>query len=536
MSQPIGKILVVEDERELRFILTAHLRAAGYDVLEAGTGDEAVEIATGSRPDVIIMDVGLPGMDGIEATRRITTNPGTSDVSVIILTARTGRDHVVRGLDAGAQEYLQKPFDVAELLARVRNVHRLASARRDLDRLNTQLEAEVDQKTSRLETLYHYMRDLNEAVTRDEILDRLIDCVGKVTSARRISLFIRTVNRKRLVCERAIGFDPETAASIAVDEDASITAKVFRTAKTIVATATSSDMTPAGAADPYLQDAFISTPLVGGSAADGARPIGVLNLTNRPGDEPFAREEIEAVRSVADAATIALNNFSQRERLQRSVRVLLRTVGVLAEYRDDETSRHLERVTRFARVLAEQLSKTGPYRDRVTPEFVESIVQAAPMHDIGKVGVPDHILTKRGSLTDAEFEVMKTHTEIGRRVLSLAQDKVNPIPLLSMCIDIAHCHHERWDGRGYPRGLQGEEIPLAARVITLVDAYDAMTSRRRYKEAISHADALAEVRAQTGKHFDPGVVEAFLQCEGRFDAIRARHEDSIESTRETLSI
>ena len=120
---------------------------------------------------------------------------------------------------------------------------------------------------------------------------------------------------------------------------------------------------------------------------------------------------------------------------------------------------------------------------------------------------------------------MKTHTDIGRRVLSQAVDPANPVPLLSMCIDIVSCHHERWDGKGYPRRIAGEEIPLAARIIALVDAYDAITSRRRYKEAKSHAEAVAIVRSESGEHFDPVLVEAFLQCHERFDSVRARCED-----------
>jgi putative two-component system response regulator len=148
------------------------------------------------------------------------------------------------------------------------------------------------------------------------------------------------------------------------------------------------------------------------------------------------------------------------------------------------------------------------------------------MHDIGKVGIPDEILAKPDKLTDEEFQIMKTHTDIGRRVLSQAADPAHPVPLLEMCIDIAHGHHERWDGKGYPRRIRGEDIPLSARIIALVDAYDAITSRRRYKDAKPHEQAVEIIRSEAGRHFDPVIVEAFLRCEGLFDGVRERLEES----------
>ena len=160
----------------------------------------------------------------------------------------------------------------------------------------------------------------------------------------------------------------------------------------------------------------------------------------------------------------------RRDRLQQSVRVLLQTLGHLAEFRDEETTLHIERVSKMARILAEELRREGPWASRITDQFIDNLVQAAPMHDIGKVGIPDEILTKPGKLTEEEYGIMKTHADIGRRVLSRAVDPACPVPLLQMCIDIAYGHHERYDGKGYPRRLLGEDIPLAARLIALVDA------------------------------------------------------------------
>jgi response regulator RpfG family c-di-GMP phosphodiesterase len=527
MTDPYdGTVLIVEDDAEIRFIVSAHLRASGFDILEAVDAQEALRLANEKLPDLIIMDIGLPGMDGIACTRELRTDPRTAAIPVIMLTARSSTADVVRGLEAGAQEYLPKPFDVAELLARVRSVHRGARARKSLDELNVQLEAEVDLKTRRLQVLYEFMRDLNHADSQDEILDLLVRCVEQTAGAKRISLFLRDETGDNLICVRAVGIDPEIARTLRIRGVEGITGQVFRSGKTFAARA----FGPADTGRGYARDAFLSTPLISTALETEEGVIGVLNVTDKAVDQPFSDEEIECIRSVADAAAIALDSVIRRTRLQRSVRVLLRTVGHLAEYRDEETTLHLERVSKMARILAHELQREGPYQLLVTDDFIDMLVQAAPMHDIGKVGIPDDILTKPGKLTDEEYQIMKTHTDIGRRVLSQALDPAHPVPLLQMCIDIAYCHHERFDGNGYPRRIKGEEIPLAARIIALVDAYDAITSHRRYKKARSHEAAVQIVRAEAGRHFDPVIAEAFLECHDTFNAVRAECDESPELT------
>ncbi len=513
-------VLVVEDDAKLRLILVANLKAAGYDASEASDGYEAIDIATERTPDLIIMDLGLPGIDGIATTRTLKADPRTSAIPIIILTARSKPQDVVLGLEAGAQEYLAKPFDIAELMARVQSVHRTARSQKNLDQLNTQLEAEVDAKTRRLQLLYEFMREINLATSRDRILDLIVRCVEEMTAAQRISLLLRDVTGDTLVCERAVGIDPAVVDQIRVRTVEGIAGQVFRSGKTLSARAYGPDESTT-----YSSEAFLSTPLVTAlETRDGI--IGVLNLTNKTDNGAFNDEEIECIRSVADAGAIALASIEHRERLQQSVKVLLKTVGHLAEYRDEETTRHLERVTRMSRVLADALRQAGPYTEIITDEYVDLLVQAAPMHDIGKVGIPDEILTKPGALTDEEFNIMKTHTEIGKRVLSQALDPARPVPLLQMCIEIAHCHHEKFNGSGYPRQIAGHDIPLAARIIALVDAYDAITSQRRYKPALTHERAMEIITGDSGKHFDPALVEAFLRCQAQFDEIRGQYEET----------
>ncbi|MEK6676037.1 MAG: HD domain-containing phosphohydrolase [Planctomycetota bacterium] len=524
--QPKGRILLVDDEQELRFILGAHLNADGFEVIESGNGCEAVHLAKQQLPDVIIMDFTLPSMDGMTATKAIKADARTAHIPVIMLTARSNTTDIVRCLEAGAQEYLVKPFDITEVLARVRTVFRLAVAHRDLDSLNSRLEAEVRAKTKHLETLYEFMRDLHQADTMDKILDLVINGVVRVTGAERVSLFLKDQLGQSLVCRRAVGIDPAIAASIRLEASDGITGQVFRSRTTLAAKAYSRDSKGNGA---YHQQAFLSTPIVTTSLETPDGTIGVLNVTNKPDDAPFSDEEIECVRSMTDAAAIAFDNAIRRERLSQSVRVLLQTVGQLAEYRDEETNQHLARVSLMSRILALELQRNSDYAPQITDEFIDHLVQAAPMHDIGKVGIPDDILTKPGKLTDEEFQIMKTHTDIGRRVLSRAVDPTSPNPLLQMCIDIAYSHHERFDGKGYPRRIAGLAIPLSARIIALVDAYDAITSHRRYKKASSHETACGIIETDAGKHFDPIIVETFLRCRDQFDEIRAVSDPVINS-------
>jgi len=181
----------------------------------------------------------------------------------------------------------------------------------------------------------------------------------------------------------------------------------------------------------------------------------------------------------------------------------------LAESRDSDTGAHLERMRGYAQLLAEQLRKEGPYRDQITQTFLDDLYRSTPLHDIGKVGIPDSILLKPGRLTPAEFEVMKTHSVIGAETLESALRSSGFGGFLAMAADIARYHHERWDGSGYPSGVRGEAIPLAARIVAVADVFDALTSARVYKTASPPEDARALIVEQSGRHFDPAVVAAF---------------------------
>ncbi len=191
----------------------------------------------------------------------------------------------------------------------------------------------------------------------------------------------------------------------------------------------------------------------------------------------------------------------------------------LAESRDPETGQHLERIREYSRVLARWLALQDDFRDVLTPGLINTIYLTSPLHDIGKVGIPDYILLKPGSLTDEEFEIMKSHTLIGGETLGAMARQYPGVAYLSVARDIVLGHHERFNGTGYPHGRAGEEIPLSARIVALADVYDALTSKRPYKAPFSHEIAQNIIVRERGEHFDPRIVDAFRAVADAFVAI-----------------
>ena len=204
----------------------------------------------------------------------------------------------------------------------------------------------------------------------------------------------------------------------------------------------------------------------------------------------------------------------------------IRAMASLAETRDNETGNHIRRTQHYVEALARKLQDHPRFRDELTEDAIQVIFKSAPLHDIGKVGIPDRILLKPGRFTPDEFEVMKSHPALGRDAIAQAEAQLGtPVAFLATAKDIAYCHQEKWDGSGYPQGLRGEAIPLSARLMALADVYDALISRRVYKDGMPHAQASDIIAAGSGTHFDPDVVEAFLRIQPEFQAIARRFAD-----------
>jgi putative two-component system response regulator len=200
----------------------------------------------------------------------------------------------------------------------------------------------------------------------------------------------------------------------------------------------------------------------------------------------------------------------------------------LAESRDPETGQHLERIRAYSWILARELANV---EGQIDTAFIENIYLTSPLHDIGKVGIPDSVLLKPDSLTDREFDIMKTHTTVGARTLNATLQQYPEITYFRMARDIAISHHERVDGTGYPRGLRGQEIPLCGRIVGLADVYDALTSKRVYKDVLEHDVAKRLIVEASGSHFDPVVVETFLRAEEEFLGVRHLYDDEYAGAR-----
>lgn len=360
-------ILVVDDVPENLTVLGALLQPH-YRVRVANSGARALQIVTTPpKPDLILLDVMMPGLDGYAVLKLLRNHPETQDIPVIFVTAMDATEDEVRGLGLGAADYITKPVRPAIVLTRVRAQLELKQARDWLRDQNAFLEAEV---------------------------------------ARRM-------------------------------------------------------------------------------------------------------EENQLIQEV-------------------SIRALAR----LAETRDPETGNHLRRTQSYVRVLAHRLQKHPRFCKALTDAVVATLFKSAPLHDIGKVGIPDHILLKPGKLTAEEWEIMKTHSRLGSEAIEQAeQDAERPVAFLAVAKEIALYHHEKWDGTGYPSGLKGEAIPLSARLMALADVFDALISRRVYKEPLPMEKAVQIICEGQNSHFDPDIVEAFLAVRPEFQQIAQRYADSEDDLR-----
>lgn len=221
--------------------------------------------------------------------------------------------------------------------------------------------------------------------------------------------------------------------------------------------------------------------------------------------------------------TLVRNRTEELEEVKDSIVIAMAS---LAETRDNETGNHILRTQYYVKALAEYLAKTPKYRELLTPELIKIYYKAAPLHDIGKVGIPDNILLKPGKLTESEFKIMQEHTTLGLQTLQKAKEHSNnPNGIVDAAIDIAYCHHEKWDGSGYPKKLAGEAIPLSARLMAVADVYDALISKRIYKDAMEHSVAKRIIEEGKGGHFDPQIVDAFIACEQQFIDIATKYAD-----------
>ncbi|NJN68103.1 MAG: response regulator [Chloroflexaceae bacterium] len=444
--QHTSTILIVDDDPISQKTLRALLSTQGnYELVLAGSGMEALELAVKLMPDLILLDVMMPGMDGFEVCRRLRDDPLLSEVPIIMITGLDDRESRLQGIEAGADDFIIKPFDPHELQARIRTTTRLNRYRHLMEeraRFERVIELSPDGLMIVADTGVILLA--NPAMVRMlGTRDGATDLVGKPLAA-----FIARGHEE----------NHETFLYHLLEDPTSVVR--FETMML------------------GLDQRQFPVEITGGYILWNGIPavqINVRDITARR----QAEEEIERSRNELAMAYDA---------------TLVGWVKAL-DLRDRETEGHSQRVTEMTVRLARALGIQG--------EQLEHIRRGALLHDTGKMGIPDRILFKPGPLTPEEWNLMRLHPVY-------AYEWLSPIAYLRPSLDIPYAHHERWDGSGYPRGLKGKEIPLAARIFAVVDVWDALRSDRPYRSAWSESRVRQHLRELAGIHFDPEMVEVFL--------------------------
>ncbi|MCH7808934.1 MAG: response regulator, partial [Planctomycetes bacterium] len=528
-------VLVADDNPTNRLIYKRTLEREGYDVREAADGAAALAAIAESPPDVIIMDVMMPRVDGLECTRRLKADPATRDIPVIVVSAKAQEEDILAGLEAGANEYLTKPVRAAELALRVGSMATYNRNRVELLNQYTEITRsnEVRGEQARaLSTLLTLSRGLATATSCASVFRQIITATAELTGCRRISIMLPDKTGEYLTIVDSVGMASSIADSVRVPIGSAISGKVFATGRAVVANTPDED---SSSENHYDSEFFVSTPLASKALTATERSVGVLNITDRLEGRAFCEDELEYLDVLCNLAGAAINSLRSAEARDAALDSIVIALATLAEHRDTDTGLHLDRVTRFVLLLANDLRQAESFGNVIDDAYLDDLKRAIPLHDIGKVAIPDAILLKPGKLTVEEMDTIKRHPEYGVKTIRPIMERAPDARFLKMAELIALSHHEWYDGSGYPRELVGEDIPLAARIAAVADVYDALTTRRSYKEAFPHEKALRMIREESGTHFDPLVVEAFLRCEREFAQLAEELRDELNSREDTHS-
>jgi response regulator RpfG family c-di-GMP phosphodiesterase len=496
MSQT-ARILLVDDEASGREILASLLKPHGYQLALAASGPEALEQVAAFDPDLILLDVMMPEMDGFEVCRRLRATPAVSEIPIILLTALDDRASRLSGIEAGADDFISKPFDRTELRTRIGAITRLNRYRRAIDERQRAAER-ARRQINHLAAL----RAIDTAIGSSLDLSMAVDIIlAQVTAALQVdgaALLLRRADSPALEYAAAYGVPHSSLPQGCIDVGAGCAGYVAMQQRTLRLPSAGEPGLPS---QHPLQHAgfrmYYGVPLVIKGELEG-----VLEVFHRAELSPD-QEWHEYLETLAKQAAIAIEHARLFDSLQHAHAELtlaydttLEGWARALELRDKETEGHAQRVTTMTLELASAMGLSEAEQAHIR--------RGALLHDIGKMGIPDSILLKPGPLTDEEWVVMRKHPTYAYQLLA-------PIRYLGPALDIPRYHHEKWDGSGYPHGLKGEAIPLAARMFAVVDVWDALLFDRPYRKGWPEEQVLAHIRAQSGRHFDPQVVDIFVQ-------------------------
>lgn len=494
-----GKVLIVDDNEALCDVLLQVLDEDGYAAEKVLTAEEALDRITKSAYDLLLVDIKLPGMSGIDLMREAKQKAPGADV--VTITSYASLETAVEAVRLGARDYLVKPFDELEVVSRV--VGRVFEQRRIL-RENARLNGELQRKN---ESLEHYVQRLSALNSIGQALHSILDfrellaffirAVAGQLHAERASLMLYEKGSEDLVIMASVGIPDDIARQVRIRKGDGIAGWVVDRGEALLVHDIERDHRFRKRADrEYGTDSFISAPLVLSVPIKYRhRTLGVINVNNKVGGGVFTGEDLEFVTNLASQAAVAAEHALMFQELEETRFEAILALAEALESKDASTGRHSNRVLKLSRGVAERMG--------LDERSKELLRYAAVLHDIGKIGVPERILQKPSTLTPEEYAVIKEHPRMGAQILS-------KISFLEEVSQVIFNHHEWFDGSGYPSGITGNDIPVVARIVAIMDAYDAMTSDRPYRKALGRENAVAQLRRLSGRQFDPKIVEVFL--------------------------
>lgn len=472
------RILVVDDDESVRRALVAVLRNSGYECDQAASASEALVYLQHQTYTCVLTDLVMPERSGIDLLRDIVS--ARPDIAVILVSGQNDTAQVRQALKNGAFDYIVKPATAGEIVTTVYGA---------LKKREHYLKEQNDKQSLRERVEIGMV----ESILFEDIVRSTIDGIMITDLENRIIM----VNP---AYEKLTGFLRQELMGKIPD---------------ILSGARSSKDFSRRVAYELANSGYWSGEVID-RRKDGTEWFANLTISRVKDSRGKAFADVFVVRDITDKKNMEQQLIERLQEVQSAQDAAIIGFAKLAECRNPETGMHLERMRKYCRVLAEQMALLPKYGPEIDDGFIDSLYKSSPLHDVGKVGIPDSILLKPGKLTREEYEIMKTHTIIGGDALKTAESKLPGRSFLTLGKEIAYHHHEKFDGTGYPFGLSGEAIPLSARIVAFADAYDALTSKRVYKDVVQPEESRRRLLADRGKHFDPDVVDAFVKREEEF--------------------
>lgn len=491
------KVLVVDDEASIREALESYLYHLGVPTVHtAQNGKIALEALNTEKYDYLFMDLMMPEMDGMELLQNLESNG--RPMSIIVMTGYPSMEKVIEAMRNGASDFLIKPFRLQDLkisMERVHRLHKLAKKnwllkrqleqKRQVEKLNQELQTKIREKT----LLYNIIDSLSKVNNSDDLYEYLINKALEVCDATKACFFLYDQEKTDLIALSQKGLDSvHPGYRVHLDPDK-------QTSKRISLDFVKEHFSVTHTHGFSVDSASYSPDLLSVPFHIRSELFGVMLIGEKGNGGTFSQEDQSLMNFLAERTAQNIENLALYDSLKENLFATLGTLVSAIEARDPYTRQHSQRVTQMALRIAQAMDL--PFED------CRRLESSGPLHDIGKIGIDDHILKKPGRLTDEEFKNIQAHPLIGVHIVS-------PLGLDEQELAVIRHHHERWDGKGYPDGLKGKDIPLLARILSVADAFDAMNSDRAYREALPFEHCLEELVKNKGAQFDPEVVDAAL--------------------------